>query len=82
MLGFLPYIVIVVLGYVRPKLSTAVVAAAAPIVWLALTDGLGATSDDGYENWALVVLPVLCVVCAGLAGVGMLARHRVSRSRI
>ena len=50
-----------------------------PVFGYWVEEGLGGQSRDGYENWGLVVLPVVVVGCAGLTALIVAVRLWVQR---
>lgn len=58
-----------------PRFWLLPVALALPVVEFWLFWGLGSTGRDGFENWGLLALPVLCLLSLG-AGISVLLQRR------
>lgn len=78
----LSLVLVPVLVWFYPRARLLPIAAALPVLEFWLLYGLGSTDRDGFENWGLLVLPVVCLLSfAAATSVLLVRRDHVRRRR-
>jgi hypothetical protein len=64
-----------VLLWFYPRVCLLDVAALVPVAEYWAYFGLASTDRDGFENWGLLALPVVCLLSSGLGAFGLVVRR-------
>ena len=64
------------LGWFVPRWGVAAACLVLPVIEYWAFSGLGSNDRNGYENWGLVVLPIMCLISGALAAATVAIRRR------